>query len=104
MFYRHAVDAALLDDRLDEVLRLAAAAEACEHDEPLVLAHLGAARARGLVRLRREGRRPEIVAALRALAEESRRVGIGSLAYGIETAIDAAGAREDTGAETRAAP
>ena len=56
------------------------------------------------MRLRREGRRPEIVAALRALAEESRRVGIGSLAYGIETAIDAAGAREDTGAETRAAP
>jgi class 3 adenylate cyclase/tetratricopeptide (TPR) repeat protein len=101
MFYRHAVDAALLDDRLDEALRFAAAAEACEHDEPLILAHLGAARARGLVRLRREGARPETVAELRALADESRRVGMGSLAYGIEAAIAAAGARGATGAETQ---
>jgi len=87
MFYRHAIDAALLDGRLDEALRLAAAAEACERDEPLVLARLGAARARALVRLAREGPQPGVVEELRELATQARRVGMGALAFGIDDAL-----------------
>jgi class 3 adenylate cyclase/tetratricopeptide (TPR) repeat protein len=89
MFYRHAMDAALVDGRLDEALRLADAAEASERGEPLVLARLGAARARLLVRLQLEGAAPGLVAELRALAAHARRVGMGALAYGIDDALAA---------------
>ncbi|MGE5116632.1 MAG: tetratricopeptide repeat protein, partial [Betaproteobacteria bacterium] len=87
MFHRDAIDALLDAGDDDAVLRQADALEALDTGEPMIIVTLGAARARTLVALRREGPRPEIVERLRVLAAEARRGGMGSMARGIDLAL-----------------
>jgi tetratricopeptide (TPR) repeat protein len=90
MFYRDAIDIALADGRLDDALRHADGLEACTQAEPLPMATVGVARARALVRLRRDGSDPELDVELRRLAELSRRGGAIPFADGIEAALSTA--------------
>jgi ATP/maltotriose-dependent transcriptional regulator MalT len=90
MFYRDAIDIALADGRLDDALRHADGLEACTQAEPLPMATVGVARARALVRLRRDGSDPELDVELRRLAELSRRGGAVPFADGIEAALSTA--------------
>jgi ATP/maltotriose-dependent transcriptional regulator MalT len=87
MFYRDAIDAELAAGHLEAALRHADALEACAQAEPLAVARLGAARARALVALRRDGASAPLVAELRRLADDLRRVGMGAMARGIEVAL-----------------
>jgi hypothetical protein len=87
MFHRDAIDAELAAGRPEAALRHADALEACARDEPLAVAQLGAARARALVALRRDGASAPLVAELRRLADELARVGMGAMARGIEVAL-----------------
>jgi class 3 adenylate cyclase/tetratricopeptide (TPR) repeat protein len=87
MFYRDAIDAALVDGLDDEALHCADELEAFASVEPLAVATLGAARARALVALRRAGPSALLVSELERLASELRRVGMGAMARGIDVAL-----------------
>ena len=90
MFYRDAIDAELAAGHLEAALRYADALEACVPSEPLAVAQLGAARARALVALRRDGASAPLVAELQRLADELRRVGMGAMVRGIDGALNGA--------------
>jgi class 3 adenylate cyclase len=97
LFYRDAIDAVLADGHEDEALRYAAALERhATAGEAMAVARLAVARARALVRWRREGPSEELADELRALAAETRRAGMGAMALGIESALAAAGLQSCT--------
>ena len=90
MYYRDAIDLALLDRRPQDALRHADAAEACVRAEPLPAATTCVARARALVRLLREGASPALDAELRELDEQARRGGFAWSIPGLEATLAAA--------------